>query len=70
MGFPETATALAEAGYKFKNESQCRGCGAQIQWWKTPRGKSLPMDAPITKRDDAKLAPHLKTCPKAEGFRK
>lgn len=63
MPFPETKEGLIAAGYKFKNESHCRGCNALIEWWETPKEKFMPLD-PET------LIPHWKNCPKAKDFRK
>jgi hypothetical protein len=63
--FPKTAEALYAAGYRFKNNSQCNSvkCAAQIQWWTTPAGKSIPLDHPT-------LVPHFGTCKRVEAFRK
>src|SRR5208282_153230 len=44
MGFPQTIEELKAAGYKFDGESQCKSCGADIEWWTTPRGKKMPVD--------------------------
>ena len=60
--FPETPEDLEEAGYEPGNVSTCRGCGQKIQWWKTPKGKNIPLDV------DCK--PHWATCPEAESFRR
>lgn len=63
--FPKTAEALYAAGYRFKNNSQCNGikCAAQIQWWTTPAGKSIPLDHPT-------LVPHWSTCLAVSEYRK
>jgi hypothetical protein len=62
MGFPQTIEELKAAGYKFDGESQCKGCGADIEWWTTPRGKKMPVD-------HGKATPHWSTCTKANEFR-
>lgn len=51
-------------GYRFTGRSRCRSsrCGRTIGWWKTPSGKSLPLD-PDT------LQPHWATCPGASHFK-
>jgi hypothetical protein len=61
----ETPEELTAAGYTFWNKSRCSGptCGAEIEWWKTPAGKSMPLD-PDT------LEPHFSSCLDAAKFRK
>jgi hypothetical protein len=63
MPFPKTDTELNAAGYKFENKAKCRGCGAELEFWLTPKGKHIPLD-PGT------LECHFSTCPKAKDFRK
>ncbi len=63
MPFPKTDTDLAAQGYEFKNKGHCRGCNADIEWWLTPKGRHIPLDA-------GTLEPHWSTCPKAKDFRK
>ncbi len=42
----KTDTELVAAGYKFVKKGKCRGesCGAELEWWETPRGKLMPID--------------------------
>lgn len=40
----------------------CRGCGAEIYWIRTIKGKLMPVDPDGTS--------HFATCPKAKSFRK
>lgn len=63
MPFPTTEAEFAAQGYKFTSRSHCRGCGAEIEWWTTPKCKMIPLD-PGT------LEPHWATCANAEKFRK
>lgn len=63
MPFPKTDNDLVAQGYEFDNKSKCRGCQADIEWWRTPKGKNIPLDA-------ATLEVHWSTCPKAKDFRK
>lgn len=58
-----TDTQLKEADYKFENKGRCRSCGAEIEWWLTPKQKHMPLDA-------GTMQPHWSTCPDAEHFRK
>jgi hypothetical protein len=60
-----TPEELEADGYeKQPGNARCRGprCGAEIEWWKTPTGKMMPLD-PDT------LLPHWKICPDADSFR-
>jgi len=47
--------------YQFRGYAKCRGCGARMAWWETPRGKMSPHDM------DGKS--HFGTCPVASRFR-
>jgi hypothetical protein len=59
---PKTRKDLESAGYVFLNEAKCRGCGAEIIWAKTARGKRMPFDRET-------LEPHWATCPQAKEFK-
>jgi len=61
--FPKTDTELVAAGYEFENKTKCRACGADIEFWLTPRGKHMPLDS-------GTMEPHWSTCTKAWEFRK
>jgi hypothetical protein len=63
MAFPKTLDELREAGYKFEDDSECRSCGAAVEWWKTPRGKMMPFD-------HGTAISHFSTCPNADQHRK
>jgi len=65
MPFPTTIEEMKQAGYVFDNDSHCRGCGAKIEWWKTQKGKNMPMDVD----QDGNCEPHWSSCPKAKDFR-
>ena len=56
---------LRQAGYAFQAEGRCHAsvCNAAIQWWKTPTGKLMPLDA-------ATFEPHWATCKNAAKFKK
>jgi hypothetical protein len=62
MGFPSTIDELRQRKYKFEGESQCKGCGDDIEWWETPNGKKIPMD-------HGTATPHWSTCPNARDFK-
>ncbi|HTM42491.1 MAG TPA: hypothetical protein VL177_16350 [Terriglobales bacterium] len=35
-------------GYVFEGSSECKKCGARVEWAKTPRGKKIPYNAGST----------------------
>jgi hypothetical protein len=59
---PKTIDEMLERGFKQKEDAVCRGCGADMTWWETPRGKNLPMNR-------GTAVAHFTTCPNAEDFR-
>jgi len=67
MPFPKTMDELKAAGYQFSGHAACKGCGEDIEWWKTPLGKSLPMN-PMD-RGSAEAIAHWTTCSEADSFR-
>ena len=62
MSYPTTIEEMKEQGYKFSGEGECRSCGADIEWWETPRGKKMPTD-------HGTATPHWSTCPSANEHR-
>lgn len=62
MPFPENIDELRKTGYVSGGKSTCK-CGAALQWWTTPKGKQMPMDAGTAR-------PHFARCPLASRFRK
>ena len=55
--------------------SRCRSCNAQIIWFKTATGKSMPIDADTVEADDDDLdlkrhRSHFATCPQADKHRR
>ena len=79
MAIPTKREDLVQMGYMFDNDAKCRGCGAEIEWWITPKGKKMPMSV-IEVKDESRVfpqpvlrierMPHWSTCPNAEDFRK
>jgi len=63
MPFPKTKDDLFAQGYKFGRATSCRACRAKIEFWMTPRGKYIPLNA-------GTLESHWSTCPKAAEFRR
>ena len=62
MAFPTNLDEMRQQGYKFEGDGTCKGCGAAIEWWITPRGKKMPTDY-------GTATPHWSTCPKAQDFK-
>ena len=67
------------------DRGKCKGCGADIWWTVTEKGKKIPLNDPPEKRfvigdrglvpDDVAImvntyTPHHATCPEVEKFRK
>lgn len=63
MPLPNTDAELKILGYIQMDEATCSRCFARIVWYRTPRGKLMPMD----KRT---LVTHWSTCPHAAVFKK
>jgi hypothetical protein len=67
--FPQTRHELIRAGYvRLDNGGKlCHGCDAPIEWWKTTRGKKIPMNPMPEDRSSAQA--HFAICPNARDFR-
>lgn len=70
MAFPRTRHEMKRAYYTFKAARNCKSCGAAIQWWLTPNGKSIPIDAAKPHTDDTPIEVHWATCSNAAKHRK
>ena len=68
MAFPQTLNEMKARGYTFKDDGVCKGCGEDIEWWKTFNGKNIPMN-PMTGGDSEAVA-HWATCTEQDSFRK
>ena len=74
MPFPKTRDEMVAAGYKFYNHARCNGrdgvpgCGAEIEWWETPRGKKMPFD--LMPEGISPAVTHFTTCEQADLLRK
>ena len=69
--WPATRKDLYGAGYKREitiPARACKRCGQQIQFWRTPGGKLMPLEENPENRDE--LLCHFYTCPHADEFRK
>jgi hypothetical protein len=70
MGFPATRDALIQAGYRFDNHAVCRSeeCGAEIEWWISPREKKMPFA--LMQNGDSPAIAHFASCPGRDDFRR
>lgn len=60
---------------EIKKVATCRGCGAEIVWLKTQKGKNMPVDAETVTDGDAIYdrnihTSHFDTCTNARPFRR
>jgi hypothetical protein len=66
--FPKNSTELKFRGYTRSGPSACRECAAAIEWWITPTGKRIPINAMPELLTPA--IPHWTTCTNPNRFRK
>lgn len=69
MAIPDKRGDLISFGYSKLNDSRCSGCGADVEWWETPRKKKMPFVV-STQNGIEVLTPHWADCPNAASFRK
>lgn len=60
MPIPENSDAMKAAGYLFMDHGCCDACYREIEWWRTPQGRQIPMD-PMP-RPSAPARGHWSTC--------
>jgi hypothetical protein len=65
MPFPKTLDQLREQCYLPDGFSTC-SCGAKIKWYRTPKGKRMPMIV----FEDGSVEPHWSDCPDAQKYRR
>lgn len=65
LTFPATHDQLKAAGWNLSFTRRCKLCNAMINFWRTPAGKTCPMDI-----GPEPVRSHFETCPQAEKFRK
>lgn len=68
MPFPETIEDLIKHGYTYIEHRPCSGrhCEAVIELWRTPAGKTMPLDVD----DKNNVVSHWATCKDAPQFRR
>lgn len=65
MAVPDTRDGLESVGYEYTGSGICRGCGIELHFFRTPRGKTMPMSPiPGTEDEDPqRLECHIGKCP-------
>lgn len=66
MPLPDNFADLTAFGYTFLNSGNCSSYQAPIQWWKTPKGKKMPM----TVTPEGRIVSHFTDCPNANQHRR
>ena len=61
--FPSSEEEANLKGYSFAYRTTCLGCGEPIRFWRTPRGKFIPMNGTA-------FVPHWSTCALPSRFRR
>ena len=74
MPVPATREELMEAGWRYCNNGRCKGCGAEIEWWRSFKNKAAPMTVLDPVLRDGQLVylrqSHFIDCPAKDQFRK
>ena len=65
---PATRRGMIERGYVYTGNNTCSGCGAAIEWWKTPNQRSAPFDPMPLEYSFSRS--HFATCTRRADFRK
>ncbi len=68
MAFPAYGRELVQQGYRFLERGICDGCGASIEWWRTPLKRQMPMNR-MQSPDDPAIS-HWATCCVPKKFKK
>lgn len=58
---PRSVPDMLAKGYQFSNKAACKDCGAEIDWWTSPKGAQLPMNS-------GTALVHMETCGKSNGI--
>jgi hypothetical protein len=45
LRYPSTRDEMIEWGYKYTRLTNCKKCGGAVEWWVTPNGKRVAMNA-------------------------
>jgi hypothetical protein len=78
MPLPTQVKELQAAGYAYEDKGVCGGCGAKIEFWKTPAGNLMPFRVfeiretesdPGSKVVRLDRITHFADCPQAKKFR-
>ena len=66
MAIPETRSQMYRAGWTRGGFSECKGCGAIVEWWSLGDKTKVPLDP--DPNNSAEAVSHFKTCPNANDF--
>lgn len=67
MVFPANITALRSAGYQFLDFGICDGCNSIVEWWRTPKGRQIPINPMHAETSPAR--PHWVICPEVTRYK-
>jgi hypothetical protein len=65
---PPTWTELEEAGYVWQSRTTCKLCGKEIEWWRSPAGRWIPVER-VQEVHGARMV-HTMLCPNADQFQR
>jgi hypothetical protein len=69
MKFPATREEVKKAGYVFVFARPCRRCDRNLEFYRTPEGRTVPLESTVSGKE-WKMDSHFKTCPYANEFSK
>jgi hypothetical protein len=58
--FPVTRDGLVAGGYRFENHARCKSCGQEIEWWRTPNERKMPVNLMQDGHSEVKV--HFEDC--------
>lgn len=65
---PPTWTELEAAGYIWESRTTCKACAREIEWWRSPAGRWIPIEL-VAEMGGARML-HTMLCPKIDQFQK
>jgi len=65
---PPTWTELEEAGYVWESRTNCKYCGKEIEFWRSPAGRWIPVEL-APEMGGARML-HTMLCPKIDRFQR
>lgn len=65
---PPTWKELEAAGFVWQSRTNCKNCGREMEWWKSPSGRWIPVEL-VAEAGGARMV-HTMLCPKADQFQR